>query len=79
MSLTAIVQLMEYEEALYILKQENDVLKSELEKTQHRLGNVESRLHEVEATIASRPGELVKVVRGDLVLVHHEKTEKGSQ
>jgi len=69
MSLTAIAALMEYEEAIYLLKHENDVLKSELEKTQFRLGNVENRLHEVESTIGTNSKALVKAPNRDVVLV----------
>lgn len=79
MSLTAIVQLMEYEEALYILKEENDSLKTELEHTQKRLGNVEHRLHEVESTINNSPTAIVKAQRKDVVLVISEEvTDNGN-
>lgn len=67
MSLTAIASLMEYEEALYILKEENAVLKDELEATQHRLGDVENRLHDVESTISSSTA-LVRAGSTDVVL-----------
>jgi MerR family transcriptional regulator/heat shock protein HspR len=69
MSLTAIVALMEYEEAIEVLQHENDELKHELAKTQHRLGNVENRLHEVESNIGST--EIVKRTSRDVVLVVH--------
>ena len=68
MSLTAIVQLMEYEDALYILKQENDSLKHELDETKHRLGSVENRLHEVEATLDNKK-QIVKRQSEEVVLV----------
>jgi MerR family transcriptional regulator/heat shock protein HspR len=67
MSLTAISQLMEYEEALLILKQENECLRDELEHTQSRLGDVETRLHEVESTLHSGGLALVKAERKDVV------------
>ena len=78
MSLTAIAALMEYEEAIYALKVENDVLKNQLEETQVRLGNVENRLHEVESTIETNSRALVKVPNRDVVLViqEGEKNEK---
>lgn len=75
MSLTAISSLMEYEEALYILKQENEVLKDELEKTQHRLSSVENRLHEVETTIESNSLSLVKAKSRDVVLMASKASE----
>lgn len=71
MSLTAISSLLEYEEALYILKRENDTLKTELQKTQHRLGDVEHRLHVVESSISTGKA-LVKRNPKDVVLVVHE-------
>lgn len=80
MSLTAVIQLMEYEEALYILKRENDSLKNELDETKHRLGNVENRLHEVESTLDKEKKSIVKSQTRDVVLANKEKMvdDKGS-
>lgn len=75
MSLTAISALMEYEEALLILKQENDGLKSELQETQSRLCDVENRLHDVESTIESNSMALVKTKSRDVVLVVHAEKD----
>ena len=74
MSLTAISALMEYEEAILVLQIENDGLKTELQQTQNRLGNVENRLHEVEATIENNSKALVKYESRAVVLI--EKSEK---
>ena len=74
MSLTAISALMEYEEAILVLQIENDGLKTELQQTQIRLGNVENRLHEVEATIENNSKALVKYESRAVVLI--EKSEK---
>lgn len=68
MSLTAITQLLEYEKALYALKQENEELKSTLEDTQDRLDDVENRLAQVEDTLDSTSMEIVKVGIRDIVL-----------
>ncbi len=68
MSLTAITQLLEYEKALYDLKQENEELKSTLEDTQDRLDDVENRLAQVEDTLDSTSMEIVKVGIRDIVL-----------
>lgn len=76
MSLTAIASLMEYEDSLFLLKQENDELKSELERTQHRLGDVEKRLREVESTISTSRA-LVKRKTQQAVLVVRKKGEYG--
>ena len=76
MSLTAIASLMEYEEAIYILSQENEKLKNELSKTQHRLGNVEKRLYEVESTVAENSRALVKTQTRDVVLVVRENEQE---
>lgn len=72
MSLTAVTQLMEYEEALYLLKHENDLLKSELDKAKDRLGSVENRLHEVESTISANSKAIVKRENKEAVLVLHD-------
>ncbi|MFN8016307.1 MAG: MerR family transcriptional regulator [Acidimicrobiia bacterium] len=69
MSLSAIASLMEYEQAIYILKHENDELKQELEQTQLRLDDVENRLHEVEASIDSSKA-LVRAKKKDVVPWH---------
>ena len=79
MSLTAIASLMDYEEALYILKEENDSLKSELEKTQHRLGDVEHRLHEVESTVRSTSKALIKAQSRDFILVSHKEDHDSTE
>lgn len=76
MSLTAVIQLMEYEEALYILKEENDSLKHELDQTKHRLGNVETRLHEVESTLDKKKGS-VSIANNDKVLEDREDSTDG--
>lgn len=68
MSLTAITQLLEYEKALYQLKQENEELKNTLEDTQVRLDDVENRLAGVEDTIESASTEIVKVGIREIVL-----------
>lgn len=72
MSLTAIASLLEYEQALHILKNENDVLKHELEKTQARLGMVENKLAEVEAKVDKTSSAIVKAAKKDIVLVVQE-------
>ncbi len=74
MSLTAIASLMEYEEALYLLQEENAILKDELEATQNRLGNVEHRLRDVESTISSTA--LVRTGSRDVVLSSQKKVQE---
>ncbi|MEI2833585.1 MAG: MerR family transcriptional regulator [Acidimicrobiia bacterium] len=68
MSLTAITQLLEYEKALYNLKQENLELKNALEDTQFRLDDVENRLAQVEDSIDSASMEIVKIGMREIVL-----------
>ncbi len=68
MSLTAITQLLEYEKALYNLKQENLDLKNALEDTQFRLDDVENRLAQVEDSIDSASMEIVKIGMREIVL-----------
>lgn len=76
MGLTAISALMEYEEAIFVLQLENDELKSVLAHTQDRLGNVENRLHEVEATIENTSKALVKYESREVLLVRSQDPKK---
>ena len=68
MSITAITQLLEYEKALYQLKQENEELKNSLEDTQERLDDVENRLAQVEETIDGASLVIEKVGIREIVL-----------
>ncbi len=79
MSVTAIAQLLEYEQAMLYLKHENETLKSELEKTQKRLGNVEDRLHHVESTIEKGSKALVKVESKEFILSVKNSDKKGNK
>ena len=61
-------QLLEYEKALYQLKQENEELKNSLEDTQERLDDVENRLAQVEETIDGASLAIEKVGIREIVL-----------
>ncbi len=79
MSLTAISALMEYEEAIFVLQQENEDLKVELHEAQNRLGNVENRLHEVEASIENTSRALVKYESREVVLISKLKENRNNK